>query len=575
MGVYTEVMYLPDTREKLAQRAMRVIGDCRSSQDARAAVCRQLRQWIMTGSNDGQYAIYNKLIQHINRKSSYLYSAAELRFRIDFESLYAAPVLAQGSQAARVLTREWERKKLHLEYGVGVTNALSYGSTIAKSLFVSQGLALNLVMPWSFGVYNESVNGLGRQEAMCESTKITSEELWRRISHLPDAKDLYKRAVAYAKSNTQGDFNDASTANILFTGSAPGVQTMGPYTTQPGGFVDIGADYSGAYMSPTVSASLIDFHELWVWDDARNDYTTVQMCEPDVLISPRFKRTNLFSEGSQCHPYSLIQPNPQHGFFWGRSEISNLLKLQAFLRDRLIDIKKLSSVQFDRILAFSGFGMNDERYDSLRRQGWIANEDGQAKVEDLTPEMPQNVFREVDDILRFFDESSGFQPILTGQGEQGVRSGNQAQQLVRTASPHLREGALLVECQLADCADTSFQLLQSKDDRVYWSEAPEDGKGEVSEASEFYLHQLPGDYRISVDSHSSSPIYQTDNFNAAVLLAKAGAVDGEALIESSPLSQKDIHIQRYKDRQKKMQEFIEKNPYVLLQKKDGQQRATG
>lgn len=552
-------MWLPENRAKLAAKAIQIKDQCRVSTGKRLSQSHSLRQWYLMGSNDGSMSIYNKLIEHIPRLSGYLYSAQDLEFQAAFENLYDKLVYAQGDMSARVLTREWERRDIDILYGHGLTESLVYGACIPKALWHNGGMSSRLIMPWCFGVYREDQNDLRKQEAVCESTYITTHELWRRIQHLPDAASLFKRAVQHSRKNSAGDYDESYFHNVVLAGTQ--IQSQGQFSNQPGGFVDIAADYSVAALAPTVSAGLVAFHEIWVWDDSRADFTTIQMVEPDILICPLYKRTNLFVEGSQSLPYGLIQPNRTEGYFWGRSELMPLMKLQAMLRDGLIDIKKLMSVQFDRILAFTNFGMNDERYDQLRRAGWISNEESGAKVEDLTPEMPKDTFQYIRDIIKFMDEASGFQPILTGEGEQGVRAGNHAQTLLRNASPHLRNRALQTERQLSDFGHTTFTLMKAKDDQAYWTVANED----ESEATEFLLSQMPDDIKMSVAAHKSSPIYQADHTQIAFALAKAGVLDGEGLLDNVTIPNKDRYREVFREKQKQRAKMLKEQPWLAMQ----------
>lgn len=564
-------MWLPENRDKLAVKATEWKDQCRDTSSRRLSQAHSLRQWYLTGSNDGSMAIYNKLIEHIPRISAYVYSAQDLEFQADFEALYPKLVYQQGDVGARVLTREWDRRDIDINYGHGVTESFVYGSALMKSLWANGGLSSRIILPWCFGVFNESQNDLRKQEAVCESTYITTHELWRRIQHLPDAAALYKRAVQHSKKNSGGDYDESYFHTAILSGSSPGIQYGSPYSNQPGGFVDIASDYAVASLSPVVGAGLIAFHELWVWDDGRADYTTIQLAEPDILIAPRYKRSNLFVEGSQSLPYGLVQANRMEGYFWGRSELMPLMKLQAMLRDGLIDIKKLLSVQFDRILAFKNYGMNDERYDQLRRAGWIANDESGAEVQDLTPQMPNDAFKYIDDVIRFMNEASGFQPILTGEGEQGVRAGNHAQTLLRNASPHLRNRALLIERQLADFGHTTFDLMKAKDDQAYWTTADE----KETEASEFLLSQLPDDLRMSVSSHKSSPIYQADNTQMAFALAKSGVIDGDGLLDLVNVPMKDRLRANFHEMQRKKEEMMQKYPWAFMNKDEGKKKAAG
>lgn len=531
-------MILPPSREKLIPWALEIIERCSASMSVRAAMARSIKTWTYTGSPDGNTAILNRMFPHVDRMTSYLFSPQDLRFHIDFTHEYDKSVLDQAEVASRVLTRQFELRDIDMQFGEAVFIALMHGACISKLVQTHDGISCKLVMPWQFGVYREDLNDLGSQEAVVETTYITPFDLWRRISHLPNAVDLFRRARSYAKRRSSGEDSDSYFHQVLLAGTPPVVQTDPPFAQQPGGLVTISADPTGAMLGPSVAEELICFHEMYVLDDERGDYTTIQIAEPDILIAPQYRRKNFFLE--EHLPYTLVQPNRLQGYFWGRSELADLMKLQHLLRDRLEDIKKLMGLQYDRLLAIVGnSGMSDEQYDQFRNAGWIALEPG-SDVKDLTPKMPDQAFADISEIMGFMDEVSGFQNILSGQGEPGVRAGNHAQTLLKTASPRLRDRAIIVERQCADLADTAFQLMAAKEAKAYWTR---DGK-------EFLLSQLPDDYRISVDSHSSSPIYEDDHKELAAFLLKAGVIDGESALELLPVPMRDILKSRFKEIQK-------------------------
>jgi len=147
------------------------------------------------------------------------------------------------------------------------------------------------------------------------------------------------------------------------------------------------------------------------------------------------------------------------------------------------------------------------------------------------------------------DEVSGFQNILSGQGEPGVRAGNHAETLLRTASPRLRDRALMVERQCADLADKAFELMCANEAKAYWTR----------EGEEFLLAQLPDDRRIMVDSHSSSPIYEDNHQQIAFALAKLQMIGGEDLIDLLPLPRRDLmkeHLRTMQEQKAKQQEEL-------------------
>lgn len=547
-------MLLPPDAKRLVPWAEEIIDRCCASMGQRAMQARSQKQWLMTGSPDGNSSILNMLYPHIDRTASYFYSPSDLRMRGEFTQSYPKEILGQAQVAARVVSREWERRDIDMQFGEGVAMALTYGTCIPKLMYTHGGLTCKLCMPWQIGVYREDEAEFSEQEAVDEKNWITPFDLWRRISHLPNAIDLFKRARSHARRKTVNDDGDSYFHQVLIGGMNPSVQTAPPFTQQPGGLVQIATDASGAQMSATVAEEMIAFHELYAWDDEREDFTTIQIAEPDILIAPQFKRRNLFIP--EYLPYGKIQPNKQQGYFWGRSEMADLYKLQNLMRNRLEDIKRLMAMQYDRRYFFTGQAfMTDELYDQMKQAGYANLGEG-ADVKDVTPELPKEAFGEIAEIQKLFNYVAGFDNIMSGQGEPGVRAGNHAEMLLKTASPRMRDRALLVERQCADLCDKSFHCLADKEAKGYWTD-------EAGMAQEFMLSQLPDDFRLSVDSHSSSPIYEDNHAQLAFALAKIQAIGAEDLIEMLPVPNRDLLKIHLRERQAAQQKLIQEHPELL------------
>lgn len=559
---------LPSDEKGLLRKSLEIIEQCRASQGMRAAYCRQLYQVIQTGRQDGTRSLINMLYQHHDRLASHLFSPSELRFTMDYENDYPDDIMKRGQVAAKILTREWERDNSDILFGAGVFEGLQYGAAVMKQWPQMEGehrlptYYSTLVMPWQFAVYREDLNDLDRQPAMVETIPLSMPEVWRRIAHLPGAKEMFARIRQNSRRGDTGE-NQNFFHQILST-STLNVSNTGLARPQPGGIVNLNNDPNYSIIGPQIDVDMAYMHELWVWDG--DDYTTVQLIEPDILIAPLFKRINLLiqNHGAALHPYTLIQPNRTQGYIWGRPEVVDLLEPQGWLSTTADDIKRLFGLQVDKILSFTGYdGLTDEVYDERRAAGYFNLPQGGA-VNDVTPKFPDQSLQMIELQMKLIDRLGGFDNLMSGRGEPGVRAGNQANMMLKTASPRLRDRSLLVERQCAQAADLRLHIMEAKDPRNYWT----DGTSlETMKQTEFRLEELPADRRVSVDSHSSSPIFADDHANLIGWGVKSGFVDGESAIENLPFPEKEVMIRRYKERQKQQQqltnELLKRDPQAL------------
>lgn len=562
-------MYIPNDDQDLLKLVKDTIDICCHSMGQRQSMYRQYRQWIETGRSNGGKSLHNRLYAHQDRLQSYLFSPSDLRFTVDFENSYPKNILLQADVAARVLTREWERNNIDITFAEGVKLSLDYGACIIKALArktydgdkqpVLGKIDARLVPPWRFGVYDENETSLNDQEAMCEVAYMTLPQVWRRISHLPNAAKLYTRIKANSTANTGTDGVGSYFHQILSTSQ---LQTDLASITSPipGGIVSLSNNGSDVIVDADRGADVAKFYELAIWNDETNDWVTCQMFEPDILVAPLYKKTNLYCP--ETLPYSLIQANSTPGYIWGRSEIVDLTEPQGLLTTWLDDLRRLMGVQFDKLLAFVGQnGITDEMYDQFRGAGYINLEQG-ASVNDLTPKLPPEAVQCIQMIIDFMEETNGFSNILSGQNESGVRAGSHASMLMKTASPRMRDRAILVERQCATFGDIILSGLQAKNGKLYWTD-PAD-----SVDVEFYLAQLPDDRHVCVDSHSSSPIYEDDHRALIGELMKLGIIEGDSALELlNSVPMRDLLKTRWKDMQLKKAQMIQQHPELITGKK--------
>lgn len=544
------------TGKDLLPFANELIEQCRVSVGMRASYCRLMNAIAETGRYNGTKSLLNMLNTHLARTQAHLFSPVELKFSVDFGRSYPKQHLERAAVVAKILTREWEHSNTDNTFALGVFQALKYGACLLKQWPQVEGPGQDshchkkLVAPWQFGVYNESENELSKQVAMCETSTLTYPEVWRRIYHLPDAKKLFEKIKSHgqrgqAMSDPQSYFHQVLSTSALQTGVNSATRPL------PGGIVQLNNDPNYAVMGPQVMAPVVQVHELWVQDDT--DYTTIIVVEPDIVIAPYGKKMNLLGISGR-HPYTLIQPNEVANWFWGRSELVDLIEPQALLSTWCDDARRLFGLQVDKILAFVGDnGIDDEKYGQFRLAGYTNLQQG-GDVKDLTPKMPPEMLPMIKFLIEMINLLSGFPPIMQGQGEPGVRAGVHAGTLLKTASPTLRDRALLVERQAATAADLTLEIKEAKDPSRYWT----DGSTIQSmDKTSFAITDLPDDWRVAVDSHSSSPIFSDENTQLIMAAQSKGIVTNDYVIDNLPFPNREEAKAQAKDVAEKKQQYIQ------------------
>jgi hypothetical protein len=267
--------------------------------------------------------------------------------------------------------------------------------------------------------------------------------------------------------------------------------------------------------------------------------------EPIIIEGDKTRRN--ISKVPGRSSFVKIQAQPTPGYFWGRSYIADVQMLQDILNKRLRDLK----VMWDRNVAapqvFSGFtSITEEQYFKIISEGGFINDPNpNAKAQKLTDPPPANYLEELQFLFQLFDEASGFSPVMSGQGEPGVRAGVHAQTLVRTSTPRLIDQAARIERQLNESGYLCYRIMQAMDPHVYVT-----GDNKI----EFRLATMPDGFQIQVDSHSASPAFAEDNRQVAIALARAGAVDAEDLIHMLHPPGDELLLARLRQRQKKAAE---------------------
>lgn len=526
------------------------------------------RSYYYTGTSDGSVAVYNRCYPHVERLGAFLYSPTDVRFHLEFDQSEGEEVEAMGRAGARKLNRIFHQKNLDLAFAAAVNGALIDGVNLLKAVQGSDGPEGHVIRPQFFAVLREDMEDLDRQEAFVHSTYMTPSSFERTIEEHPNRAEIMAKVKSGASERPPEELEEDYFHQIIVGGTQP-VSTS---TSSGSGMVGI-VGVPTPVLDAKVAQSLVRVDELWVQDRERQDYTTIRYVKTaDFVVEGKERRRNLCgltdslgkkSEMRGFHPFVKVSPNETQNYFWGMSEIACIYRLQDDLNEQVRSLTRLRRLRADPPRSATGFaGLNLEKYKAFNRpRGFISEENPNAKMQDHAPDIPAEFFTWLDKTMQFFDDVAGFTPIMQGQGEQGVRSQQQAAMLARNSSPRMRDRALLVERQCGEWGEFIFRLIQAKDAEVM-KEFVGPGK-----QIEFVLSQLPDDMKVSVDSHSSSPVYQEDNMKLAFGLAKAGAIDGADLIMLTHPQHEDILIQRAKAREAAQAQLLKEHPELLAKGK--------
>ncbi len=537
-------MRIPSKAEDREFFYLDLMQKCMVSRDARRSDYASLRSWFLFGSGpEDSPAHYNKIYSHIDQLTSFLYSAETTRFSINLGAS-ARPYLTRYIPAlTQKLHDEWNNSNADQVFDSALSWSLVFNSAFIKLVVNRGSIHPYFCDPGNIGVLREDIPYTDRQEALCHTYYITKSELYARLYAHPKRDSIISRVGAQQHQPTHipngVDRIVMSQVNSTIAGNLN---------------MDL---YGFNRMKAEVAEDTVEMMDLYVWDDEENDYQIVTRAEPDVIIYDR-PNGEMFLKGEM--PFVQVCPSPQYDYYWGQSEVQKLVYLQQMRNKRMQEILDLLSKQVNPPTSLMGFtGILDEKNFALNRAGGLLSTDmPNAKVERLAPTIPQDLYAQLKEIDAMFEEASGISNVLSGRGEQGVRSAGHASQLARLGSSRAKKRALVVEDSLEKLATLYLKLIQ-----VYEPETLLDTEG-----NKFIPEQFTKDYVVKVDAHSNSPIFMEDARSLAFNLFKAQAIDKESLIELLDPPMK----QMLKERLKKMEEKAASQPQnVTPMKKSGGQ----
>ena len=534
-------MYVPSSN--LGNWAKDLVDECSVSLTKRIERGVALRNLYLTGSDEGESQIYNKCFSHIETLSAQIYSPVELRFHITHYGFASQMEKAKAYAATNKLYSEIRGSNCDIKFADAVTWSLVKGKTFVKLLHGRNGLEPYLIQPEMMGVKREDVTSLDKQEAFYQSTYYTPEAFFIFLNDNPDREEIFRRVGNYSnsKENTPQRDTGNTLKRIILSGMYPvGSQDAASPPSSSSNFVAWMAGPSPSF-APEMINSLVRLDELWVRDDDRNDWTTIQLVG-DVVVNGVDRHRNIFAEAhdpknnkptslddnnplSGQHPYIEVCPNPLDGYFWSRSELCNVGLVQEAVNKRVNGINALLRRQEDPNYLFTGMSSSAKDVMSKIKKpgGHLVESSINAKFQAIQTDLPEGLFKTLHEYIEMFNDMSGTTAALSGEGDQGIRSANHAETMVRMSSPRIKKTALRVERQLEQFGGLALDILKAKcgEQITAWI-MPAEAKGNMlaaiiakfskeeyddipakgMEPIKFLLSHLPHDCKVTVDSHS-------------------------------------------------------------------------
>lgn len=529
-------MRIPEDNVKREEFYLDLINKCGVSAAERKGDYAALRNYYLFGSGPEEApAIFNKIYPHIDQLTSFLFSAETTRFSIDLGAAVPPDEFRRVPILTKALNDEWLNSNCDQVFSNALTWALCYNTTFVKLIYRS-GIHPYMIEPGNVGVLREDTPYTDRQEAIVQKYYITKSELMNRLYSHPKRDEILKRvSSAYHQTGLE---------------VPEGLDRIVMSQSNPTMYGNVNLDLSGyTRYKARVAEDTVEMNELWVWNDETQDYQVVTIADPDVVIYDRPGET-VFLKG-EC-PFVQICPNPQYDYYWGQSEVQRLVFLQQLRNKRMTEILDLLSKQVNPPTALIGFtGILDEKNFALNRAGGLLSSDlPNAKVERVAPTMPQQLFEVIHEVDAMFAEASGISSVLSGRGEQGVRSAGHASQLARLGSSRAKKRAIIVEDALEKVATLYLKMMRVYDDTHF----------KDADNVPFIASQFTEDFVVKVDAHSNSPIFTEDLRQLAFNLFKAQAIDREGLIDLLEPPMKQLLKEKLKANEEKQAEMMAMAP---------------
>ncbi len=527
-------MILPASASGRRHLFNRLVDQCLESREERAGRYQGWRSYYLFGAESGK-ARFNKLRSHIEDVTSLLFSEETVRFSLSYGARAKRGPTWMLETAREALEAIWHEDAMGLTFGEALPWAYVYGTSILAPRWKGNGLQLYAISPANFGVANEQVTRLDRQEAVCVVYSVSVPEF---IRSLPPGADVEKIMRRVTTKQPEGEIEVPEQMPVVLSNVAGATNYTG----------NVSPSLTWDPYKPKVRQDVVEMRELWVFDEAAKDYRIITQASPDVFI---LDRKNMISPGRIG--FAKLTPNPLPDYFWGESEIEFLQGLQQWRNKRFSQLDKLLRRQENPPKILAGFqGITDEKAKGLDNPGTtISSAIPSARVQELAPNVPADALQEISELDAMFAVASGIPGQLFGANPPNVRSHSHAAAAAILASARPKRRAMRVEGALNDMMAIVLDILRQEDSEHYQGD----------EGGAITFGDLPTSVMVKVDGHSSSPVFAAQNQMLTTELFEAGAIGPMELLDMLNPPMVDTLKARLKEREK----FLAEHPQVAQQ----------
>jgi hypothetical protein len=517
-----------------------IVDGCMASQQERKAQYEKRRRYFLYGQNEDVKVKFNRLKAHMKLVSSFLFSSEGLVYNI------APPKNADEAAIQQFLALQDDFNEDIHDSGIAdvvadaVIWALNFDTMIVKlgwNDITGQAFA-SLVEPSCFGVWREDDPSFASQPAMNHSYLLDYDEACRRLK-LAGRED----SIALLQVDGQpGETGQAGYPEALGNIIVAAVTGNGLTGGDVAGATDMNYEPSPMFRA-RLDVPMVRFNETWIWDTDAEDYRIFHSLDAGILLSDsrdtieaikkagnskaKYDSTTNWYLAKQ-NPFVPFTPLSLYNYFWGDAHMEDIIPLQNWSTKRLREIDEILEAQVDPLRTTHGMeGLTDEKAD-LDYGAWYSDDSPSSKLEEHRPPMPEDAFREFNEIGMLMMEASGLTETVSGKGSGGARGGQQQKQMQITGGGTIRKTAVGLEKPLVRLGDIALRLKMKNDD----------SKIRLPSGSDFVAAQVPDNFSVRVDGHSHSPLFTLENRELATLLFKAQAIDQEWLLRMTNPTQR-------------------------------------